>query len=236
MTQDNPATVPPQPVKPAEPRIDAAIDQDNPILKAKVAEFIEAAGGEAAGTKKEKVEIPASTEFNMPNPYDTMLTEALVDTQKVDVTDEEKSLFVKALLNDVPFRLTISLMGGEFKVSLRSRTAHEQRCIYDVLDKDITDGVIRKDDLPYYVMCSHKYCRAIMVERINGQVFSEAKIGPEATVADAQKILHEAIKPKITPLQGIRLTAIQNAMRIFETKCAKLGTEAANQDFWKPRD
>ena len=227
-------TVQPPP-HPQQPRIDANIDQDNPLLKARVAEFIESAGGEAAGTPKEKVEIQPNADFNMPNPYDTMLTEALVDTQKVDVTDEEKALFVKALLNDVPFRLVIPLMNGQFNISLRSRTAHEQRCIFDVLDKDTTDGLIKKDDVAYYISLSHKYCMALMVERINGQLFSEASIGPEATVAQAQEILHAAIKPKITPLQGIKLTAIQNAMRIFESKCAKLGTEAANQDFWKPR-
>lgn len=222
-------------IKKEEPRIEAKIDQNSPALAAKVSAFIDAAGGVAADTKKEKVEIQPNTDFNMPNPYDTMLTEALVDTQKVEVSEEEKSLFVKALLNDEPLRLTIPLMDGAIKIDLRSRTAHEQRCIIDVLDKDTTDGIIKKEDIAYYIMRSHQYCMALMVERINGKLFSETKIAHDATVADAQKLLHEAIKPKIVPLQGIKLTAIQNALRIFETKCAKLGTEAANQDFWKPR-
>ena len=230
----NPATVPVPPIA-ATPKIDAAIDQDNPLLKAKVAAFVEAAGGEAAGTQKPKIEIQPNADFDGPSPNDTMLTEALVDTQKIDVTDEEKALFVKAILNDQPIKLTVVLMDGNFKVQLRSRTFHEQRRILDVLTADITDGTIPKDDLAYYVTRMHQYAMAIMIERVNGEVFSEISIPSESTVASAQKILHDAIAPKIEKLNSIKWTALQNALRIFEAKCAKLGTEAANQDFWKPR-
>jgi hypothetical protein len=171
----------------------------------------------------------------MPNPNDTMLTEALINTDKIEVSDMEKSLFIKSLLNDEPVKFQVSLFDGKLNVELRSRSLHEQRRIFDVLAKDQKDGIVNPEDLAYFVTRMQQYCMAIMVERVNGKLFSEVSISPDKNIEETQKILHAAVKGNIEALTGIRWTAITNAMRIFEAKCAKMGTEAANQDFWTPR-
>ena len=225
--------------------IEAKFNQDDPALKAKVAEFIESAGGTAVAPK-DKVEVKPNGDFVAPNPYDSVLTEALVETKAVDVTEEEKMLFVKALLNDVPITLSIKLFSDQFVVQLRSRSFHEQRRIFDVLYRDERDGQFTLPaselepskpslDVAAYVTRQQQYCIALMVQRINGAVFSDLQIPVNDKLEDTQAALHKMVAEKVEPITGIRWTAIMNALRIFEVKCAKLGTEAANQDFWKPR-
>jgi len=226
------------------PDIKAKIEQDNPALRARVQEFVTAAGGVAAEVKP-KTEIPPNTDFDIPNPNDTMLTEALIDTRQVDVTDVEKQLFVKALLNDTPIRLTIALLGGQFKVDIRSRSLHEQQRIFDVLNKDQSDGYIPNlqengkeiNDLALQVNMMNKYCMVLMIERVNGVLFSDLALDSKSTLAADREAMHKAIEDgPVRSVQGIRWTNLLNAMRIFETKCAKLSTEANNEDFWKPRE
>jgi hypothetical protein len=223
----------PQAQKPPTPAITAAFDPQNPKLQQDVADFIEASGG--AGLSKDTVEVKPNTDFAIPNPQDVILTEALVSTDKVEVTDEEKSMFVKSLLNDTPILLTVSLMGGQMNVTLRSRTVHEQRRIFDVIEMDKLKGTISKDDLAYTVTRLQQYCMVLIVRRVNGNVFSEAEIPDGATVEEARQILHKAVD-SIQAKNSLRWTTLLNAMRIFEAKCAKLNTEAANSDFWTPRE
>jgi len=223
--------------------IDAKFDQNDAKLRASVAEFVESTGG-AAAAPKERIEVKPDESVGMPSPYDIMLTEALVDTQKVDVSDEEKALFVKAVLNDEPIRLTIKLLNDQFSVRLRSRSSHEQRRIFDVLNDDTkkgmfavhnNEGVVVATDMAYNVTRMQQYCTALMVERVNDVIFSELKLDPKDTIEQSRDKLHAVVDEKIEGMHSLRWTAISNAMRIFEVKCAKLGTEAANQDFWKPR-
>lgn len=221
--------------------VEARVDQNNPELQAQVHEFIQSAGGNIEA--KAKVEIPPNDDFNMPNPNDVMLTEALVATEKLDISDLEKQKFVKALLNNEPVKFSVTLFGGQLKVELRSRSLYEQQRIFDVLNKDRNDGTIPLvpengkmiPDLASEVTRMHKYCMAIMIQRVNGDLFSELELPDTDSVEEAQKKLHLALEGPVKHIQGVRWTGLMNAMRIFETKCAKMSTEANNEDFWKPR-
>jgi hypothetical protein len=215
------------------PTVTAKFNQDDPILRQKVEAFVQDAGGRPAD--KTPVEVKPNDDFNLPNPNDTMLTEALINTEQQDVTDTEKAVFVKALLNDEPVRFSVSLYDGKFVVDLRSRSLHEQRRIFDVLEKDHKDKLVDVNDMAYFVTRLQQYCMAIMVERVNGKSFSEISIPSSMTLDDTQALLHKAVAAHVEGVQGIRWTSLNNALRIFEAKCAKMNTEAANQDFWKPR-
>jgi hypothetical protein len=241
-TKPTPAIPRPGATPPPPPDIQATIPQNDPALQQKVSDFIAAAGGEVS--PKPKIQVPPNTDFDIPNPNDAMLTEALVSTEKITVTDIEKSLFVKALLNDEPVRFQVELLGGKLKVEMRSRTLHEQRRIFDVLNKDQSDGTIppvqidgkAAPDLAYQITRLNQYCMAFMIERVNGELFSDLKLTKDCSVDDAQTKLHALVNEKIEGINGIRWSALLNAMRIFETKCAKMSTEANSEDFWKPRE
>jgi len=76
-----------------------------------------------------------------------------------------------------------------------------------------------------------------MIERVNGVLFSDLALDSKSTLAADREAMHKAIEDgPVRSVQGIRWTNLLNAMRIFETKCAKLSTEANNEDFWKPRE
>lgn len=182
-----------------------------------------------------KIEIKPEGDVMHEAPGDVLLTEALVDLKDVPVTLEEQTLFLKAVLNDAPVRLTESLFNGALKVDMRSRYAHEQQRIFDALRQDITDKIIEPTDTNLYVTRMQSYCAVLVVERINGQLFSNLVLDKTGTPAEDIKKLREAVDEKIKHLSSVRWTALLNAIRIFETKCAKLSSEAANETFWKPR-
>lgn len=224
----NPTTPPNQPEE-------VKIHQDDPLLQQKVASFIQAAGGVVSD--KEKVEIPVNKDFDIPNPDDAILTAALIDPKTVTVNDSEKAVFIKSLLNDEPVRLKIEIYDGQIRVDLRSRTIHEQRRIFDVLFLDEKAGIVHPANTALFVTRMQQYCMLLMIERFNDQVFSDLQIGIEIDDVTAQAKFHEALKKtKLAEMNGPKWTAMLNAMRIFEAKCATLSTECANADFWKPRE
>lgn len=224
---------PPVEQPPKKAVIEAKFNPNDPKLVAATQQFIDETNANTLG--KQQVEVQPNRDLDTPNPNDTMLTEALIDTSKVDVNETERALFVKSLLNDQPFTLTIELYNGQLQVEIRSRTVHEQRRIFDVLNLDRKDKVYDPEDMAYTITRLQQSCLVLMVRRINGQLFSEAAIPDTASVEEARKVLHPALE-KLSSMNQIRWTGLLNAMRVFESKCAKLCTEAANPDFWKPRE
>jgi hypothetical protein len=190
----------------------------------------------ATGTPEvPRTEIRANSDFEQVAPFDQVVTEALVETKNYPITEEDKVKYFKAMLADQAVELPIHLFNKQFTVELRSRYSFEQARVWDILELDRSQGRIAKDDINRLATYMQYYCAALMVQRINGALFSDIVLKPGKSLEEDAEVLRKFVDEKLVTLSGIRWTNILNAMRIFETKCARMATEAVNEDFWKPQ-
>jgi len=183
--------------------------------------------------KKEKIEVPKDKTFEeSPGSVDSIMREVMVDPESVDVTESDKRDYIKAVLNDVPVKLTMTMCGGNIKAVIRSRTSWEQTCIYAALQKDQDDGIVK--DLASVVIQLQKYGACLMVESVNDKGFSREHIPEDVSIEDAVKKLRELRKSKIEPMSTPKWSIILNALRCFEGKLSRMGTQCLNENFWEP--
>jgi hypothetical protein len=250
-----PPNVPPPPnpaQTPAKPTFnDVTASESKPLAyqpqdeatAAKVKEFIAThATEEGAAPAAPGVPAPAAPVDLPPSPElaetqsEAFYSEALRNIENVTVDDKEKELFIKAILNDDHFRLTLPMYGGKLQVELRSRSHYEQRRVLDTVRLDQKEGEFPADgDITYHFDYVQKYCTVLMVERVNGVVFSDLILKAGGTVAEDAAVLRKAVKEKIEGLPNIYWNSILNAMRMFDRKCAIMNSRAADESFWKPR-
>lgn len=172
---------------------------------------------------------------------DNRLKDAIITNQKIDVTPEEKSTYLRALLHDTDISLPISLCSGHFTVVLKSRSTFEQQIVYLAANKDLEEEIIPNDSVNYMLQ-TQKYAAAMMLVSINGK--------PSEFIADTNKaegdteyvrvqnainILRERRK-FIDKMPIPKWSLVLNALRIFEGKIAILSAEVVNENFWTPED
>lgn len=183
----------------------------------------------------ERVQVPEDPTFKEPSPEEQAVITALVDVRAVKVSDDDKELYLKALLCDKPVELEIELYGGKLKLLFRSRTMHEQRRVLDVLHLDQEENLIPNNDPALLFTRLQQYLAAVMLRRINDELFSELDLKPgrdlKADAADLRKVFTD----KLENMAHIRWTAVLNGLRIFEEKCRQLSEHCVNEDFWSPR-
>lgn len=213
-----------------------AVNQDDPELQEQVASFISdnTKPVEKAPDRSRGV-IPPDTGILQTTPAEELMTEALVDTKDLAITDIEKDLFVKAILNDVPYQMPVALFAGKFTAELRSRSSYEQRRIFDFVQLDISEKIFEEGNFSMMITRTQQYAIAFAVCRLNGKVFSELKLEPGGDLKEEAAKVREFVKANLEGITNIKWTALLNAFRVYETKCAKLSTMAINEDFWLPR-
>lgn len=223
--------------------VNLAVPQDDPAVLREVQEFIDSAQKEGEAPeeqvspetlKKPRVEIAPELGHLGATPQDVVMDEALVDEKLIEVLPIEIDLFRKALISDTPYKITVTLFGGAFVLEIRSRSHYEHRRVLDTANLDRKEGLFDNDDYAMVVTRIQQYSAAIQIERINGELFSEIHLKSGSSLKDDAKVLRDFVAEKLE--NSNRWTALVNALRVFETKCAKLHTMAANPDFWKPRD
>lgn len=235
------------------PARELKVQPQDPETVAAVNEFIQQKAAETSGVprpinsspapedpnqppiEQRPIEVPPNTEFARINPQDVSVSNALAIDHELKLTDMERETFLKAVLNDEPVRLSVSLYNKQFQVELRSRTTFEQRRVFDVLDMDREEGVIAADNVALMVTRMQHYLAVLMVERINNVLFSELKLDAAKDLATHAKQLRDKVAEKAEAMIGVRWNSILTALQVFENKCAKMNTEALNEDFWKPQ-
>jgi hypothetical protein len=189
--------------------------------------------------QKERVQVPADQTVGAPGPDAEFMNEALVPVDNIEITEEEKRIYLKSLLSDELTRFPISLYEGKIVYSLRTRSMFEQRRILDVINDRIM-GDTPKDpslskNMPGQFDMLQRYSALVMVERINGVMFSDLTLTPGPSLDEHYEILEAASVKRLSKMNTVCWTSILNAMRRFESKCVKLAENAVNEDFWKPR-
>lgn len=182
-----------------------------------------------------RVDITPNQEFEGGDPNQQFISEALSPMDKITITDAEKEVFLKAVLSDNPVRLPIKLYGGKFTLELRSRSSFEQKRVFDILSLDKKEELYDPNDLAMTITRMHYYLGVLMVERINGELFSELKLEVGKELKDDAALMRKAVADRFEKMGAVKWTSILNALRIFEHKCARLNSEAANEGFWNPQ-
>ena len=219
------------------PHTKVQVHESDPAVIAGVQEFLAAhQGSESAEEEKKRTVVQPDDELLAETPTQAFLKEAFVPVENIEVTEEEMRIYLKTLMTDEPTRFTVSLFNRQLKCEMRTRTTHEQRRVFDVLNYQVKQSQLESPEVNYafYMTLLQQYFALLMVERINGNVFSELTLPSDYGVEQCCKALCET-HAKLFPMNNIRWAAILNAMRIFEAKCAKMSENAANEDFWKPR-
>ena len=180
-------------------------------------------------------EIPKNPMFDEnPASVDEVMREALTDTDAVELTHSDKMSYLKAVLNDVPVILDIPLCDGAINISIRSRTTWEQTCLYSAVKKDQEEGIIV--DLSSVIIQLQKYGCILMVKSINDDPFPYLELDEKEPLEEAVEKLREKRQKEIETMSMPKWTIMLNALRVFETKIAQMGTVCLNENFWKPVD
>lgn len=162
----------------------------------------------------------------------------MVGDELVKITDEDKDLYLKAVLNDVPLKLTIDLVGGQAHVECRALTPYERNLVpYAVKEYFVSRG---GDQVGAAFMLDYarQFMMAMQVVSINGK--QEPKIefvsGGGSTQEEHIKDLATRGKEKCDNYNMAKYNLLIKALNIFENKLARLNTAALKQDFWGPAD
>ena len=181
----------------------------------------------------------APDESFLADPVADVYFDTLKASRNVEVTPEEMESFLLHLWeDDSPWSTIIPMFNGKLKIEVKVRTQAEQNLILRTLEA--IEKERRNEDRPYPPIEStsdyQNFCAACMVLKVNGRSFCELPGNlAEATTEVAVTTLRAVVKRDIVNLPIPRWNAILQAMSAFESKCAKLSTEALNEGFWKTR-
>jgi hypothetical protein len=104
-------------------------------------------------------EIPVQDEFKN-RPYQDMFTALVADIGKVEVSNYEKDLFIKSILNDTKFNTTSYVLGGRLPIEVKSRTMFTDKLVFDSLNKDEKDKkVVGMDSMVFRLQMYMAACQ-----------------------------------------------------------------------------
>jgi hypothetical protein len=156
---------------------------------------------------------------------------------EVEVSENEKSLFLKQFLNEEPIRWSIDLNNPKIKFEgdFKSRNTYETDVIFKVLDQDIKDEAVCSQS--QYMTMMQYYCASLQLEKLNGDRLPLNTLDPKRDSVDtAKKILRENVKSVFYEMSDVRWMAILSLLRQFEAKLAICTANMLNEDFWNPAD
>lgn len=182
---------------------------------------------------EENLEVPKSQMFNE-SPKENMLRDVLVDIEGVEPSNTDKQMYLKAMLNDVPVKLDVGLCGGRVTVAVRARTTWEQSCIYEAVRLDTEEKLI--DGMASVILQLQKYGCLIMIEKVGDRDFGSISLDNSSTLAECVELLRGKRAEIMDGMNTPKWSLLLNALRVFETKMATMGSECLNENFWAPVD
>lgn len=154
---------------------------------------------------------------------------------EVTVTDEEKSLYLKAALNDVPIVWNIGVGDGSLRVRLRSITQYEVEVVFRAVRMDIADEDIILPEQQYTRMQWYSCC--VQALEVQGKSFDHLSFthdpASEKLDEDAQT-LRTHWRSIHRNLSTARWNQMLMALRVFSFKEKLCNDALANKDFWEP--
>jgi hypothetical protein len=233
----------------ADENIDEKIDKSEKVKIDLTEEEQEGLSALFGSEGEEKTSEPEENEKVLPPPDLTkQLKETVYDTSPltgfedgevsgiegdVEITDSDKEMFLKAVLNDESVILDIPFCNGGIVFKVRSKTSWEQTLAYEAT----VQSRLNEKELDYYqsLLQLQKYGATLQILAINGTPMANLKYNEPGD--DWQKQVDEllsASKKYIESIDSAKSSLILNALRLFEYKVAKMSAACNTADFWKP--
>lgn len=217
-----------------EPGVPRPLDVDIEAIK----DLTGAGTGPASEVPAERVDTPMNNSVS-PDAVsmNNMLAWSMVsaDVGEVIVEEHEKSLFLKAALNDTGISFPVKVSYGNLDINVLCRTLStwEMDVLYGALNEDERENSFR--DVAQYTTAMQQYILAMQAVSVNEVALNHLhyEVG-EATLSDHISDLREKAKKHVGKWGAVRWSSVLTALRVFTIKL-KLCTDAAmNRDFWQP--
>lgn len=152
-----------------------------------------------------------------------------ITKESIQVSDIDKVLFLKSLLNDTPLELDIPLLNNSLVIRIRARDAHAQ-----CLAMTLVDNRANEEQLTNLLVLNtwiQQYGLALMITAINTKAVDYAKVNCDDNLATAKTKL-DAVVHRYYKDIGAKWDILIKAIKIFETKRAKLQDAILDENFW----
>lgn len=178
---------------------------------------------------EERPDTPMPLEMDLPdtseaNDFMMELNEYL----SVTVSDDEKDLYIKSLLNDTPFKLEVEPFPG-FKVVVRARTVFFDDLIYDMVRQSSDNGEIIGMESGFTKLM--RLLAAVQIESVQGRniAFDISKTENREEVS-ARLLQHS--KNVFDSYTLTKWNAIVKAVRVFDAKNKICNDKLLDKSFW----
>lgn len=192
--------------------------------------------GKADTIATDKADTPKPTEFEPSNPtvHNSIEMETtLPDLGNISLTDYEKDLYVKTLLNDAPYTLQIEPFRG-VSMHIQSRTLRTESLVFHILSEERKSGAIIGPET--YFTRLQQLLAAVQITQIGDKLVElppdTLKLHPD----EAHPIITAHVEKFYMDITPQKWNAITFAIRIFETKLKLCNDNLRDENFWPTGD
>lgn len=152
---------------------------------------------------------------------------------KIVATERERSLYWKAILNEVPIIMELEIM-NQVPVVLQSLSAFDLDVVLECANADIKEKKI-PDGLPAFTGRAQTYAAMMQTRKFNGIDQPDLCFTrPYPPLDEAVKKIRQAYDDRKYLHDHPRWNAMIAAVRLFEAKCKICNDNLLNRNFWLP--
>jgi len=211
----------------APPATDTVAIPVDPAVLAEVA-------GEPGAEQPEapRVEVPMDQTFTQSQTVDAgyLWTLQMPNIGQVEVSDHEKTIYMKQFMHDEPIVLPIEIRG--VKTRIRTRTEWDIKVIWEALAYLTEQKKIADPAMGTTIM--QQMCAAVQVIEVQGLEFPHINLDPKMPLSQSVQQLITHVADHYEPLRTPKWNAILTCLRIFVAKISLCDTNIANESFWNP--
>jgi hypothetical protein len=207
--------------------LDLDTEQVQPLLKTQVKE--EAEQKKADTPLREELEPDADTLANR-----AVWSMELPGTVKVEASDMDRNLFLKAALNDTPVKLEVILPSlPDTPIVCRTLSDKETSVIFTALDADMLEKTVNSDGS--FRSQLQAYSTYLQVLTFDGKAYKyHTSIDSTASVSDSAAALRKHHANVQENLHAPQYSLALAALRVFTVKVKLCTDNLLNANFWKP--
>ena len=177
----------------------------------------------------EAPEIPVKDDFRN-TPYQDLFSMMVTDIGEVVVSDYEKDMFIKAVLNDTQFYTVSKILGGRLSMEVKSRTMYTDKLVFDSLNFDEQNKKIVGIDSMLYRL--QMYVAACQLKSY-GNKNVELHLDYTKTFDENYIILNQHVDKVLSQIPAHVWSAIVMGIRIHEYKSKLCMDNLNNENFWE---
>lgn len=151
---------------------------------------------------------------------------------EIEVSEEEKALYLKAALNDVRVELPVQLAGG-LTVVCRALSNYECEVTFRAIQMAQDEGLITSPQQQFSYLQWYNVCQQVVA--VQGKHLNPLTFNSHSDDMDeSAKKLRERYRELYRDVNAVRWAIMLNACRVFEIKLKICNDNLANLDFWQP--